>query len=287
MPVLAVLVVACGGGSPAPEATPTPTATIAKTPAPPALCAGTLPVTALGRAENPAITEASGLARTRYGTLWTHNDSGDAARVFELGEDGSFRREVTLTNVEAVDWEDIAIRGSTLYVGDIGDNLGQRPEVAVYRFGIPDAATAAATRIALTYPDGPRDAEALLVDPRTGQLAVVTKNLSGKAEVYTATETGPMEHAATVELGLGQPVTAGDVSADGRTVVLRTYDRAFVWRKTRKESLATALERGPDCTAGAELLDEGQGETIALSRNGRAFYTLPEGASPTLRRYGG
>ena len=63
----------------------------------------------------------------RSGTFWTHNDSGDGPRVFELDDDGAFRaRGRACTNAEAVDWEDIAIRGYTLYVGDIGDNLGQR-----------------------------------------------------------------------------------------------------------------------------------------------------------------
>lgn len=287
--MLAVLVAACGGSSdaPRPDASPAAAATAVRTPAPPALCRGELAVREVGRAEGAALTELSGLVRTRTGTFWTHNDSGDSARVFELGKDGALRREVQLSGVEAVDWEDIALRGRTLYVGDIGDNLGQRASIAVYRFAIPQGATATATKVELRYPDRAHDAEALLVDPRTGQLAIVTKNLGGAADVYTATRAGALVKAATVELGLGQAVTAGDVSADGRTIVLRTYDSAYVWRKPRAQSLATALGREPDCTAGADLLDEGQGETLALSRDGRAFYTLPEGARPVLRRYGG
>ncbi|WP_121247524.1 hypothetical protein [Solirubrobacter pauli] len=287
--VLALLVAACGGsaGAPRPDATPTATATAVRTPAPPALCRSALAVRKLGRAAGPALTELSGLVRTRTGTFWTHNDSGDSARVFELGKDGAWLREVRLPGVEAVDWEDIALRGRTLYVGDIGDNLGQRKSIAVHRFAIPQGSTATVTTVELRYPDRAHDAEALLVDPRTGQLAIVTKNLGGAADVYTATRAGTLKKAATVELGIGQAVTAGDVSADGRTIVLRTYDSAYVWRKTRAQSLAAALEREPDCTAAADLLGEGQGETLALSRDGRAFYTLPEGAKPVLRRYGG
>jgi hypothetical protein len=285
--LLGLLVVACGGAA-KPEAPPpvTATATAARTPEPVALCRRGLSVHELGRAEAPGLTEASGLARTRTGTFWTHNDSGDGPRVFELGPDGTFLREVTLTNAQAVDWEDIAIRGRTLYAADIGDNTGQRPEIAVYRFAIPQASTTTATKITLRYPDRPHDAEALLVDPRSGELAIVTKNFGGAASVY-AGRGGTLELAATVDLGLGQAVTAGDVSADGRTIVLRSYDTAFVWRKTRDESIATALKRDPECAVDAQLLDEGQGESLALSRDGDAFYTLPEGANPTLRRYGG
>ena len=50
------------------------------------------------------------------------------------------------------------------------------------------------------------------------------------------------------------------------------------------ESIARTLKRKP-CTAGASLIDEGQGESIALARDGRSFWTLPEGPSPVLRRY--
>jgi hypothetical protein len=217
--------------------------------------------------------------------LWAHNDSGDVARVFALDRRGRLRREVSVTGAEAVDWEDIAIRNRTLYVGDIGDNLAQRPNVTVYRFAEPPppATSVPAQRIDLTYADGAHDAETLLVDPRTGAIVVVTKDAGGVAGVYQASD-GRLTRRATLKLGLGQPLTAGDVSGDGRTIVLRSYDRAFVYTRRPGETLARALKRKP-CTAGADLLREGQGEALALTRDGRAFYTLPEGPDPVLRRY--
>jgi hypothetical protein len=77
-------------------------------------------------------------------------------------------------------------------------------------------------------------------------------------------------------------VTGGDSTP--RVVVLRTYDRAFVWTRRPGESIAHALRREP-CTAGASLAEEGQGESIALARDGRSFWTLPEGPNPILRHY--
>ena len=100
----------------------------------------------------------------------------------------------------------------------------------------------------------------------------------------TPSRSGTLKKRLTLKLGLGQLLTAGDVSADGRTIVLRSYDRAFVWTRKRGETLARALRRAP-CTADAKLLDEGQGEALALTRDGRAFYTVPEGSQPLLRRY--
>jgi hypothetical protein len=236
-----------------------------------------------GRVDAAGATELSGLALSRSGLLWAHNDSGDSPRLFAFDRRGRLRREVAVGNAQAIDWEDIAIRGRTLYVGDIGDNLAQRPNVTVYRLAEPRTTSAQAQRIDLRYADGARDAETLLVDPRTGAIVVVTKDLGGVAGVYVAAK-GKLVKRATLELGVGQPLTAGDVSADGRTIVLRSYDRAFVYPRRRGESLVHALRRKP-CTAGADLLDEGQGESLALTRDGRAFYTLPEGVNPILRRY--
>jgi hypothetical protein len=237
----------------------------------------------LGTATGP--TELSGLARAADGTFWTHNDSGDAPRVFELDQHARLKREVAVTGAEAVDWEDIALRHRTLYVGDIGDNLLQRPNVTVYRFAEPPptVTSVAAQRIDLRYSDGAHDAETLLVDPSSGALTVVTKEIGGNSGVYVA-RNGTLRKKATLNLGAGQLVTAGDVSGDGRTIVLRTYDRAFVYTRKPGESLARAFKRAP-CTARADLLAEGQGEALALSENGRAFYTVPEGARPALRRY--
>ena len=199
----------------------------------------------VGRVDVAAATELSGLVLARSGVLWTLNDSGDSARVFGLDRRGRLLREVAVTGAEAVDWEDIAARGSTLYAGDIGDNAAQRADIAVYKFAEPGpgVTSVAAERIALHYPDGAHDAETLLVDPRDGTIAIVTKNLSGSSGVYTATRSGALKKRLTLKLGLGQLLTAGDVSADGRTIVLRSYDRAFVWTRKRGETLARALRR--------------------------------------------
>jgi hypothetical protein len=228
--------------------------------------------------------------------LWTHNDSGDGARLLAVRTSGQTVAEVTLSGADNVDWEDIAIGpGGALLVGDIGDNLAQRPSVVVYRVPeppAPDPATltvAVAARYELRYPDGARDAEALLFDRASGAIVIVTKSFGGEARVYVARrpssrQVTTLRRGATIRLGAGAAVTAGDVSADGRTIALRTYDQAYVWRRGAGETIAAALRRRP-CRADADLLREGQGEALALTRDGRAFITVPEGRRPALRRY--
>ncbi len=282
-----MLLAGCGGHSSSPPvATPSAKASAAATRAPalpPALCRSAK-VHDVGRVTAPAATELSGLVLSPSGMFWTHNDSGDSPRIFGLGKTGELKRTVTVNGATAVDWEDIAMRGRTIYVGDIGDNTAQRADVTVYSFPEPTTDSVTATTRTLHYADHPHDAEALLVDPRNGTIVVVTKDYAGAAGVYVA-RGNVLHKAGKIDLGPLQPVTAGDVSADGRTIALRTYTDAYVWRRTTG-SIANALKRKP-CHVPADLSREGQGEALALTRNGRAFYTVPEGATPRLRRYGG
>lgn len=267
---------------------------------PPALC-GRVRARVVGRVTVPGATELSGLALSRMqrDVAWTHNDSGDRPRLLAITTSGRLLSEVTVAGAENSDWEDIAAGRDTLLVGDIGDNLAQRRTIAVYVLSEPrvtgaqttagTSVTAAATRIELRYPDGPRDAEALLRDPTSGALVIVEKNYGAQAGVYvadrpTAGATMTLRRSSTLKLGVGESITAGDVSADSRTVALRSYDRGFVWNRRSGESVAAALRRRP-CSVRANLLSEGQGESLALSPDGAAFYTVPEAVGPQIRRY--
>jgi hypothetical protein len=282
MTAAALLALGCGGQA-APSAP-------RQAQAPP-LC-GRLHARLTGHVDAAAATELSGLvlSRSRPGVLWTHNDSGDSARLFAISPRGRLLGELHVGGAENVDWEDVAATPGAIYAGDIGDNLAQRSTISVYR--VPDRSLSGremAERFKLRYPDGPHDAEALLVGPSGGALVIVTKNLSARAGVYVAEHPSSdavttMSRAGSIPIGDALPVTAGDVSADGRTVVVRTYDRAFVWSRRRGESLVATLRRRA-CTARADLLVEGQGESLALTRDGRAFYTVPEGRRPALRRW--
>jgi hypothetical protein len=296
---------ACGEGSDAPSrdepATAPRAATKPRAPARPAFCTPPVRATVTGTVATPAATELSGLvaSRRRPGVLWTHNDSGDGPRILALRADGRLVADVAVAGAEAVDWEDIAIGpdpagpGDALYLADIGDNGAARSSIDVYRVPEPAAAATAtppAVRLRLRYPDGPQDAETLLVDPRGGRaLVIVTKRFDGRSRVYvarkpSATATTTLRRADTLELGLGGAAVAGSVSGDGRIVAVRTYGTVFAWSRRTGRSL-TATLRGRPCVAPVSLGAEGQGESLALARRGRTFFTVPEGTGAAIRRY--
>jgi hypothetical protein len=191
-----------------------------------------------------------------------------------------------LRGVRARDWEDIE-RGPrrTLWLADIGDNRSTR-NLGVLVHEVPEptgpSATLAAVSYRLRYEDGPHDAEALLISPRTGRLLVVTKSLAG-GDVYQA-PAALGAGAVNVLRRVGHvdvpEVTAGDVSPDGTRVVLRNYTAAYEW-DVRGDDVAAALRARP---ARIALPGQPQGEAITYSRDGAALLISSEGVGQPVYR---
>ena len=229
---LALLLGGCASPTASPQAGE-PTSSTA-----PAPVRGYLGPVRLGLIQDPAIDEASGMAasRTSPGMLWVHNDSGDGALVYCVTRTGGRCGTWAVSGAAARDWEDMAVgpgpeQGvSYLYLGDIGDNESNQGGITVYRVPEPVAgaagtssaprSTGAATALRLRYEDGPHDAEALLVHPQTADLYVVTKDVP--ARVYQARAQGVLGLVDIVDLPEGEWVTGGDISPDGRRVLLST-----------------------------------------------------------------
>ena len=130
------------------------------------------------RFTDPDIVESSGLV-VRDGLVVTTNDSGDSGRLFAVDPDSGGTVGVTSWTPEPVDVEALAPAGpGHVWVGDIGDNQHVRRSVEVLRVPVGRGrVTASPEAYELVYPDGARDAEALVSHPVTGQLFVITKGV--------------------------------------------------------------------------------------------------------------
>jgi hypothetical protein len=269
-----------------------------------AACAGGLHVENVATVTGPELTEASGIAASRVNAekWWVHNDSGDSARFFLVGASGGLLTTVTVDGATAHDWEDIAVGppvaatgAGSVYLADIGDNDNRRASVVVYRAAEPiialDAVGAtthvAADALTFTYPDGPHDAETLMVDPSTGDLVIITKDWSfaGHSVVYRAPgdlaggSTTVLEKVATLALPVATLVTGGDVSSDGSVVALRSYRGVDLYARPAGQPLWSAFTSTP-CAGPAPV--EKQGEAIGFAANGADYATISEGAAPML-----
>jgi len=249
---------------------------------------------AIGRVADPALTEISGLAASRAhpGVLWVHNDSDAAPVVWALDSSGAVLATLELEGAEAFDWEAASLGpgpgGDHLYVADVGDNLRARPWVALYRVPEPEevagALSAEAEAVRVTYPDGPHDAEAMFVDPATGDAYIIAKAILGPTPVYrvpgAAWETGEVvaERVATLDLGL-LPATAADLSPDGGVLAIRTYAAVLLLARPPGTPLEAVFGAHP-CRAPAPA--ERQGE--AITWYGGGYLTIGEGSAAPVYR---
>jgi hypothetical protein len=229
------------------------------------------------RISDPRIGESSGLiaSRSHPGIYWTHNDSGDGPYVYAVDSaTGKTVAKVTMRGVHARDVEAISIGpDGDLYLGDIGDNLnGSWPQVYVYRFPEPEQLrdqSVDVTRYTVRYSDGPRDAEALMVQPRTGRLYIASKNEDG-GHLYQ----GPAKlsaHGVNVFTPIGDVpwVTDGSFSPDGSRLVLRGYFWAteYRWADDRPRKIGSVT-----------VPMQPQGESVAFTPDGTALMYGSEGA---------
>jgi hypothetical protein len=104
-----------------------------------------------------AVNESSGLLFTD-GSLWTHNDSDNSATLFRVDStSGQVVQQVGISNFPNIDWEELAASSQYLYVGDFGNNNGNRRDLRILRVAKadlgPSATTASAQAIAFSYPD--------------------------------------------------------------------------------------------------------------------------------------
>ncbi len=241
--------------------------------------------------EDQQIDEASGLVASRVnkGVLYTHNDSGGESVVFAISSMGESLGRFVLDGIKNRDWEDIALgpgpiqSKSYLYVGEIGDNRAAYSSVFVYRFVEPEipsdsnfvVSVSEIDRIEIVYEDGPRDAEALFIDPSNADIYIVSKR-EEKVGLYhvpfpqSQTEPNTAIRVADIQLSM---VTAADITPDGRKILLKTYTGVWQVKVRRNQSVAKAVQGK---LKALPYKIEPQGEAIAWDCLGKGYYTISE-----------
>lgn len=247
------------------------------------------------------LLEVSGIvaSRRQAGILWAHNDSGHKPQLFALNDRGELKGVYQVSGAKIRDWEDIALgpgpdpNQDYLYIGDIGDNRARYPFVTVYRVPEPNLAskttpakhiTGPCTAFRLTYPDGARDAETLLVDPLSRDLYIISKR-DLFSRVYRAP--APLLESGTIPLSLVTLLpwglaTGGDIAPDGQHLVIRSMSHAMIWPRPDQGSIWQNL-RLPG--RHIQLLNEPQGEAICFDSEGKTLYTISEGQNPHVHVY--
>ena len=266
-------------------------------------------ITFIGQLSDRAMSETSGMAASGISDslFYVHNDSGDTSRFFVINAQGNLRNTIyykgdTTVKNGVLDCEDIAVGPgpkagkSYIYIGDIGDNGPIRPAITIYRIeetaGLLNGKqkNVTASPIYLRYPDWPKDAETLMIDPLQKLICIVTKR-GDAVSVFTAPlnstpgDTVTLTKRTTLRFSGIKPlkwITAGDISKDGHRILLKSYQEIYYWDRKANESVWDAMQRKP---INPRYEEEKLGEAIAFSADGKGFYTTSEGVFAPIYYY--
>jgi len=239
------------------------------------------------------LVEISGIAASLQNKdlLYLNQDNGHPNCIYLTNTNGQDLGRLVICGSDNRDWEDIALGPgpmadhSYVYVADIGDNHAWHGRIRIYRFPEPDLTTARfpvkgtiknAETITLQYPDGPRNAETILIDPLTRDLYLVTKE-DDSSNVYVASFPQSTRNKIVLEPVITLPfhlVTSGNISSNGLEILLRNEDYYWYWKRTEGESVADALKRPPQQIT--PVTKEPQGEAICFSPDRRGYFTCSE-----------
>lgn len=263
-----------------------------------------------GRLQDKAMDEISGIAASgiHKDIYYVHNDSGDTSRFFAITPEGKIKSTIYYKGDAKIhlgvhDCEDIAVgpgpvKGkSYVYMGDIGDNAAQYPYITVYRMeeqptwtNTDSVQNAKATPIHFKYPDGPRDAESLMIDPVEKLIYIVSKR-TDSVTVYTSplnfkpNDTVVLTKRCKLFFNGFKPfkwITAGDISKDGQQILLKDYVKVYYWKRQDNEPVWKAMQRKP---MELHYEQEKQGEAIGFTPDGKGYYTTSEGVFAPIYYY--
>ena len=222
----------------------------------------------VGQLDSGLIPEASGIAvSSRFPNRLYHVDDSSTT-VFVTDAAGNLMRSVAIEGTNGTDIGDLALgpcgQTTCLFIADIGDNPGQRDTIEVVVVEEVEEFPAEVSpihRIALTYPEGPEDAEGLAVAPN-GDLFVMVKRIFPEeskpyselfrlpAETWigeansngTLQPVGPIEFRNLSSTLPGRLVTAMDFSEDGERLLVLTYLDAYEFQIDRLEAAELLIE---------------------------------------------
>lgn len=183
------------------------------------------------------LNEVSGLYWAAPDSLWWHNDSGDAPRLFLTDRSGAIKKMVSLPQILNRDWEDItADHQGSIYIGDFGNNANKRRDLCIYKyqpqentldsilFEYPD-------QTSFPPPDGKDNFNMEAFFWYQDSLHLFSKNsLGASSNFYTKHYVLPAQPGKQIPIlrdsiqFKNRVVTAAAISPDGQTVALLAYN---------------------------------------------------------------
>ncbi len=227
----------------------------------------------------PVINEGSGIADSKInpGSIWVEEDSDNPPEITLVKHDGTVVKKVFIKGAVNRDWEDMALYNDSIYIADIGDNdeIYKTYKFYIFREPLSSSDTVNTFKtVSFKYPDGSHDAEAFLLDRKSGDIYILTKR-DNPSRIYklkypysdslnTLTLEGRLRYTGVVSAA---------ISHDDKEVIIKTYPALNYYRRKSGQDLVACLLQPP------HLLPytlEPQGEAICFAKDTSGFFTLSE-----------
>jgi hypothetical protein len=192
------------------------------------------------------INETSGIVKIGE-TFWTHNDSGGEPALYQFDPlSGHIIRTVMVKGAKNNDWEELASDSTYVYIGDFGNNLGNRKNLVIYKVLIADVLSqemVEAEKIHFSYPDQNtffngynhnHDAESMVA--YGDSLYLFSKNWQNmRSKLYSLPKSAGTYDAHLIsEFDSRGTLTAATLSDNGLSLFLLGYNpgngfQPFIW----------------------------------------------------------
>jgi len=237
------------------------------------------------------LENASGLAgsNSNNNLVLIVEGRNNPAAVQVFNRDGVFQGKITLVGADNVDWQDIAtgpgpVEGQNyVYVGDIGDRSANREFLSIFRFIEPDLSNPNAPfDISISEFDridfsitSPRDCETLMLDPLSKDLIVMGKMQAMVYRIpFPQNTSGVTKAQFKGHHRLRREIKAGDISPDGRFVIIKDVGEIFQWEvPPGHDPIAVIFQNTPQRVAyQAEI----EGGALGWTADGNNYFTLTD-----------
>jgi hypothetical protein len=244
------------------------------------------------------IRESSGLAYSvKYPDLaYTMNDSNNRSVVYAIQvSTGRVVGQVDLDDFDLEDPESIAVdRQGRLWLGDLGDNDGERGDVSILAFDEPGPGKKeprGLQRFPVALQGGPKNVEGMMVYPSTRQVFLINKAEGGSGTLYVLPQSlrsGERNVATNLRRQMPAQVTDAAFTPDGRYALVKTVTGVVAYDVRTWKPINSF--RTPGLDKGESLTVEPGGRSILLGSEGDdspiVRMTLPAALAPVAATSG-